>query len=127
MRTLAMALALTGALAFTTTGATAQDMATADDGPRVIEITILGMVCPFCSYGVQQKMKKVDGIADLDIDLDKGLATLTLADNGDASNELLIRTVKDAGFEVATITRNFESEFPDYDKEAGGMFLMPAA
>jgi copper chaperone CopZ len=127
MKTLAMALALTGALAFTTTPATAQNMASAEDGPRVIEITILGMVCPFCSYGVQQKMKKVDGIANLDIDLDKGLATLTLEETQDASNEILIRTVKDAGFEVARITRNFESEFPDYDKDDGGTPLLLAA
>ena len=115
MRTLAMALALTGALTLTATGASAQEPAAADDGPRTIEVTILGMVCPFCSYGVQPKMKRLDGIADIDIDLEEGLATLTVADGKDLSNELLIKTVKDAGFEVAKISRSFESEFPDYE------------
>lgn len=128
MRTLTIALALTGALTLTPTGATAQEPATADDGPRIIEVTILGMVCPFCSYGVQQKMKRLEGIVDLDIDLDKGLATITMADAKDLSNERLIQTVKDAGFEVARISRSFESEFPDYEPESGidpGQSLAP--
>ena len=118
MRTLAMALALTGALTLTATWAAAQEPATADDGPRIIEVTILGMACPFCCTPYeQQKMKRLEGIVDMEIDLNKGLATVTVADGKDLSNELLIRTVKDAGFEVAKISRSFESEFPDYDRE----------
>lgn len=115
MKTLAMALAVTAALTLTVPGASAQDTPAADDGARVIEVTILGMVCPFCSYGVQQKLKRLDGIAELDVDLEKGLATLRLDDERDLSNEILLRTVKDAGFEVAKITRNFESEFADFE------------
>ncbi len=119
MRTLAMALALTGALTITATGAAAQEPAAANDRPRIIQVTILGMVCPFCSYGVQQKMKGLDGMTNIEIDLNEGLATLTVADGKDLSNELLIWTVKDAGFEVAKISRSFESEFPDYEQEKG--------
>lgn len=119
MKTLAIALVLTGALTLTATGVAAQEPGTAADGPRIIEVTILGMVCPFCSYGVQQKMKRLEGIVDLDIDLNEGLATVTMADGKDLSNELLIRTVEDAGFEVAMISRSFESEFPDYEPESG--------
>ncbi len=115
MKTLAMALAVTAALSLTVPAASAQGALAADDGGRVIEVTILGMVCPFCSYGVQQKLKRLDGIAELDVDLEKGLATLRLDDEGDLSNEILLQTVKDAGFEVAKITRNFESEFADYE------------
>ena len=117
MRTLATALALTGALTLPATWATAQEPATADGGARIIEVTILGMVCPFCSYGVQQKMKGLEGVADLEIDLDEGVATLTVADGKDLSNEVLLKTVKNAGFEVAKISRSFASEFPDYERE----------
>ena len=115
MKTLAMALAATAALTLTEPGASAQDTPAGDDGARIIEVTILGMVCPFCSYGVQQKLKRLEGIAELDVDLDQGLATLRLDDERDLSNEILLQTVKDAGFEVAKITRNFESEFVDYE------------
>lgn len=119
MRTFATALALTGALTLSATWAAAQRPATADGGPRIIEVTILGMVCPFCSYGVQQEMKGIEGVTDLKIDLEEGLATLTVANGKDLSNEILLKTVKDAGFEVARISRGFESEFPDYEREKG--------
>ena len=84
--------------------------------PRQIEVTILGMACPFCAYGVEQKLKRLDGVVQLEVVLETGVATLTLEEDADSSNELLQKTVKDAGFEVAKITRNFESEFPDLER-----------
>ncbi len=90
-----------------------------NDDPRQIEVTILGMSCPFCAYGVQQKLKKLEGVTELVVVLETGVATLQLGEDADISNELLQKTVKDAGFEVAKISRNFESDFPDYEQEKG--------
>ncbi len=81
---------------------------------RQIEVTILGMSCPFCAYGVEQKLKKLEGVEDLEVVLETGIATLTLEDGADLSNDLLKETVKRAGFEAAKIVRNFESEFPSF-------------
>ena len=88
-----------------------------NDEPRQIEVTILGMACPFCAYGVQQKLKRLDGVTELEVVLETGVATLRLREDADVSNELLQETVKDSGFELAKISRNFESDFPDYEKE----------
>ncbi len=82
--------------------------------PRQIEVTILGMSCPFCAYGVEQKLKKLEGVEDLEVVLETGIATLTLEDGADLSNDLLKETVKKAGFEAAKIVRNFESAFPSF-------------
>ncbi len=49
----------------------------------------------------------------MEVVLETGIATLKLEDDADLSNELLRKTVIEAGFEVAKIERNFESEFPD--------------
>ena len=84
--------------------------------PRQIEVTILGMACPFCAYGVEQKLKRLDGVEELEVVLATGIATLRLDEEADISNEVLQKTVKDAGFEVAKITRNFESEFSDLER-----------
>ena len=91
-----------------------------NDDPRQIEVTILGMSCPFCVYGVQQKLKKLDGVTELEVVLETGLATLRLEEDADISNELLQKTVKDAGFEVAKIVRTFESDYPDFERRPGG-------
>lgn len=85
------------------------------EAPRQIEVTILGMSCPFCVYGIEQKMKSLEGVEALEVDLETGIATLTMEEGADVSNEELDRRVKKAGFEVAKITRNYESDHPEYD------------
>ncbi len=94
-----------------------QEEAVPEERPRQIQITVLGMSCPFCAYGVEQKLKKLDGVVELTVELASGLATLVMQDGADVSNETLRETVKDAGFEAAKVTRNFESEYPEYDSE----------
>ncbi len=97
--------------------AVSQQEAAPQEQPRQIQITVLGMSCPFCAYGVEQKLKKLDGVVELTVELASGLATLVMQDGADVSNEILRETVKDAGFEAAKVTRNFESEYPEYDSE----------
>ncbi len=97
-----------------------QEEATPQEQPRQIQVTVLGMSCPFCAYGVEQKLKKLDGVLELTVQLESGLATLVMQDGADVSNETLRETVKDAGFEAAKVTRNFESEYPEYDSEEEG-------
>ena len=113
-------LTLTFALGLMAPALAAQQEPAAKEGePRQIQVTILGMSCPFCAYGVQQKLQRLKGVTDLEVVLETGLATLTLEEDADISNEQLQETVKDAGFEVAKIVRNFESEFPDFEPEPG--------
>ncbi len=118
MKALRTAVALAFALGLTAPTVLAQQEAAArEQEPRQIEVTILGMSCPFCAYGVQQKLQRLEGVEDLDVQLSTGLATLTLEEEADLSNELLLETVKVSGFEAAKIVRNFESEFADYDRD----------
>ena len=117
MKVLRTAVALAFAVSLAAPAVSGQEAASdQNDDPRQIEVTILGMSCPFCAYGVEQKVKRLDGVTELEVVLETGLATLTLEEDADVSNELLHKTVKEAGFEVAKITRNFESEFPDFEK-----------
>ncbi len=121
MKALLSAAALALAVSLAAPAVAAQEQPAVQEGePREIEVTILGMSCPFCAYGVEQKLRRLEGVTDLTVELSTGLATLTLEDDADISNEVLIRTVEDAGFEVAKIERNFDSEFPDFDRNASG-------
>jgi mercuric ion binding protein len=118
MKTLLTGLALTALFGLVAPDLAAQQqVAAAEQGSRQIEVTILGMSCPFCAYGVEQKLKKLEGVENLDVVLETGLATLTLEDGADVSNDLLQKAVKEAGFEVAKIVRNFESQYPVFERE----------
>ncbi len=118
---LAVAFALTpaGAYAQEQEAASQQEEAMPEEQPRQIQVTVLGMSCPFCAYGVEQKLKKLEGVEELTVVLETGLATLLMEEGADVSNETLRETVKDAGFEAAKITRNFESEYPEYAPAEG--------
>lgn len=113
------AIALVAALTIAPATLAAQEQAepARQEEPRQIRVTVLGMSCPFCAYGVEQKLKKLEGVKDLKVELESGITTITLAEDADLSNETLMKTVDDAGFEVAKIVRNFESEHPDYEPE----------
>ncbi|MFQ5691227.1 MAG: heavy-metal-associated domain-containing protein [Gemmatimonadota bacterium] len=117
---LMLGLALSPEAVFAQGEATAKQPAGAPtEQPRQIQVTILGMSCPFCAYGAQQKLKRLEGVKELKVVLKTGLATLTMEDGSDLSNELLRKTVKEAGFEAAKITRNFDSEYPEYGSQKG--------
>lgn len=118
---LAVEFALTpaGAYAQEQEAASQQEEAVPEEQPRQIQVTVLGMSCPFCAYGVEQKLKKLDGVVELTVELSSGLATLVMEDGADVSNETLRKTVEDAGFDAAKITRNFESEYPEYAADEG--------
>ena len=119
-KTLGAVLPLFLAVALTPVGTSAQEQAAPpEDEARQIEVTILGMSCPFCAYGAEQKLKRLEGVEELTVELEAGLATLTMVEGADVSNEVLQKTVEKAGFEVAKITRNFESEYPEYVSEDG--------
>jgi copper chaperone CopZ len=116
-RSIAAVLAVIVGLALTPVNASAQSQqeAAPDNAPRQIQITVLGMSCPFCAYGVEKKLKNLDGVEDLEVVLETGIATITLEDGADVSNEELQKQVKEAGFEAAKIMRNFDSEYADFD------------
>ena len=89
----------------------------AGDSARLVRVKILGMSCPFCAYGVEQKLKKLEGVKELDVELKTGIATLTMEERADVPNETLRKTVDDAGFEAAAIVRSFDSEHEDWNPE----------
>lgn len=114
-------VALAVALALGSPGLGAQQTEEPPASARAIEVGILGMSCPFCAYGVQKKLEELEGVETLEVDLESGIATLEMAHGADLSNEELVEAVEDAGFEVATIHRSFESEHPDYPPAPAGL------
>ncbi len=57
-----------------------------------------GLSCPFCTYGLEKKLKKIDGAKEVFIDLQAGEATFIVTKDKQPSKEKLEKIVKDAGF-----------------------------
>lgn len=57
-----------------------------------------GLSCAFCAYGLEKRLKKVEGVEKLEIRVDQGTANLTVKKGKALSIEAVEKAVKDGGF-----------------------------
>lgn len=57
-----------------------------------------GLACPYCAFGIEKKLNQVDGVKDIDIDLDKGVVSVTVAEGVELSEATMTKLFDDAGF-----------------------------
>lgn len=81
--------------------ARAQDDKRLKDPDVIIEIG--GLACPFCAYGIEKRLKKIDGVAELSVLLEEGKVQLKLEEGATVSEERLQQAVAEAGFEARSI------------------------
>ncbi len=71
-----LAVSLTALLLlFLTQGATAQ--AAKELGMLEVSVQVDGLSCPFCAYGLEKKLRKVENVARIEIRVDEGRAVVT--------------------------------------------------
>lgn len=69
-----------------------------------ITIQVDGLSCPFCAYGLEKKLKSIDGVKKIEIKVNDGLAILYLKEGAEITESQLRETVKKAGFTPRNIT-----------------------
>ena len=63
-----------------------------------------GLACPFCAYGIEKQLSRIDGVETIDIDIGAGAITLTVTDGKTLDESTARRAVEAAGFSL----RDFE-------------------
>ena len=76
----------------------------AQDSPDHITIRVDGLSCPFCAYGLEKKLKRLEGTEKVRIDIDQGVAEVTVAEGKTIEESQLRQAVLDAGFTPRKIT-----------------------
>jgi len=61
-------------------------------------VRVDGLSCPFCAYGLEKKLLKIEGIKTVEISVEKGEALLTLDKDAEIEEETIKKEVKKAGF-----------------------------
>lgn len=69
-----------------------------------VTIQVKGLACPFCAYGLEKKLKKLDGVKEVYIGLDEGIAQLKVDKGKTVSEEAVKEAIQDAGFTPEKIT-----------------------
>ena len=61
-------------------------------------VRVDGLACPFCAYGLEKKLKKLEGVASIEINIEEATVELTLQPEAEVTEEAIREKVKAAGF-----------------------------
>lgn len=60
--------------------------------------------CPYCAYGIENKLKQIDGVEKIDIDLEKGLAAVRVREGVAPTEPQRVKLFQDAGLTYCGMT-----------------------
>ena len=105
-------LAMIGAAAMlpSTANAQTQDRAeeTAADSilaATTLTLTVDGMSCPFCAYGLEKKLKELEAVDTLVVRISDGLVAIRTRQGQDVPDSVLYELVTRAGFSLREVVR----------------------
>ena len=91
----------------TVSGATlpalAQPLAENNASHQVV-VRVDGVSCPFCAFGLEKRIGRLEGVVDVKIEFKAGKAMVTLKEGATVSEDALRQAVKEAGFSAREIT-----------------------
>jgi copper chaperone CopZ len=77
----------------------------AESGSQKIKIKVEGLYCPFCAYGLEKQLKKLNGFKKMEVNLKHGIAELHIRPGVTVTDAAIQTAVEDAGFDSASIER----------------------
>ena len=63
-----------------------------------LAVTVDGLACPFCAYGVEKKLKGVQGVTSLDIRMNEGTVVLRAEKGPSMDIGQIPQAIRDSGF-----------------------------
>ncbi len=62
------------------------------------KLRVDGLACPFCAYGIEKQLSKLEGVARVDVDIEKGAVMVRLKEGATLDEATAKAAVKSAGF-----------------------------
>lgn len=77
---------------------------------KQVSVRVDGLSCPFCAFGLEKKLKSIEGVEKLEIKVNDGLAILTFKGDAKIDEKLIAKKVKEAGFTPGEIKIRLNTE-----------------
>jgi len=71
---------------------------------REVQQTVYGMDCAPCAYGLEKRMKRMDGVQDASVSLNKGLAHMEFESDHSATLQSIRIAIIESGFSAEEAT-----------------------
>jgi len=65
------------------------------------QLKVDGLACPFCAYGIEKELNKIEGVAGLETHVKTGTVEVTMADGRTLTEARAREAVDKAGFTLA--------------------------
>lgn len=78
----------------------------------VYTVGVDGLACPFCTYGIEKQLHKLDGVEQVDTDIEQGRVVIKMSEGKTLDESRAERVVKKAGFSLRSFERVDESAAP---------------
>ncbi len=88
---------------------------------QIIEakLKVKGLACPFCSYGLERKLKKLPGVHDIEILMNADLATLRFDGKESPDIRDFDKAVRQAGFKLADLRLTVRAKLTRHTGQSG--------
>jgi len=83
---------------------------------NIYRVGVDGLACPFCSYGIERRIKALGGVQKVESDIKAGAVTVTMKEGETLTEEQAREAVKEAGFTL----RAFEKVSQERSQKAPG-------
>lgn len=67
------------------------------EAPRYA-LDVKGLACPFCAYGIEKHLNKLEGVGKVEVDIENGRVLVTMEDEAALTRDRAARAVDKAGF-----------------------------
>lgn len=75
---------------------------------------VKGLACPFCAYGIEKHLRKLEGVEAVEVDVAGGRVLVTMDGDADLTRERAEQAVDRAGFTLAAFEK-LEDNAPEDD------------
>ncbi|MFQ5660155.1 MAG: heavy-metal-associated domain-containing protein [Gammaproteobacteria bacterium] len=73
-------------------------------------VGVNGLACPFCAYGIEKQLSRIQGVDSISTDIKNGTVTITMNEGKTLKQADAARAVDKAGFSMRGFNRKERSE-----------------
>jgi len=70
---------------------------------HTLTVTVAGMSCPFCAFGVEKRLKKVEGVGSITVSMKDGTAAMSARKGQSINFSQVPAAIRKAGFTPGTV------------------------
>ena len=78
-------------------------------------LEVAGLACPFCAYGIEKKLRRLDGVETIEINIKDGAVIVTMEEGATLDEAVAKQAIEAAGFTLDGFERTETSISPNQD------------